>query len=181
MTLRLKNTLETILVVEDNPFVMKPVVIMLELAGFKVLSASGAEQAIQIESDFTGAIHLLLSDVMMPGMSGPDLAEKLQHARPQMRVILMSGFIGGAMLLLNHGWHFIQKPFMANALLDRVNDALHSETSSKRTVSIPTNSRGSCGAAAGADHCSPVHRLPLDAGQLLRHPRRSHGIGRQIS
>ena len=138
MTLRLKNTLETILVVEDNPFVMKPVVIMLELAGFKVLSASGAEQAIQIESDFTGTIHLLLSDVMMPGMSGPDLAEKLQHARPQMRVILMSGFIGGAMLLLNHGWHFIQKPFMANALLDRVNDALHSETGQQQTDRFDT-------------------------------------------
>ena len=71
MSLPLTKTLETILVVEDNPFVMKPVVMMLEHAGFKVLSASGAEQAIQIESDFTGTIHLLLSDVMMPGMSGP--------------------------------------------------------------------------------------------------------------
>ena len=128
MTQRLKNTLETILVVEDNPFVMKPVVIMLELAGFKVLSASNAGQATQIESDFTGTIHLLLSDVMMPGMSGPDLADTLQQRRPQMRVILMSGFVGGEMLVLNHGWHFIQKPFLANALLDRVNDSLHSET-----------------------------------------------------
>ena len=138
MTVRPKNTLETILVVEDNPFVMKPVVIMLELAGFKVLSASNAGQAIQIASDFTGAIHLLLSDVMMPGMSGPDLAEKLQQERPEMRVVLMSGFNGGAMLLLNHGWHFIQKPFMANALLDRVNDALHSETGQQQTDRFDT-------------------------------------------
>jgi DNA-binding NtrC family response regulator len=128
MTQRLKNTLETILVVEDNPYVMKPIVIMLELAGFRVLSASNAGEAIRIESDFTGTIHLLLSDVMMPGMSGPDLANQLQQRRPQIRVILMSGFAGGEMLVLNHGWHFIQKPFLANALLDRVNDSLHSET-----------------------------------------------------
>jgi DNA-binding NtrC family response regulator len=133
MTQRLENSLETILVVEDNPFVMKPVVVMLELAGFKVLSASSPGQAIQMESDFTGTIHLLLSDVMMPGMSGPDLAAKLQQTRPEMRIVLMSGFVGGAMLLLNHGWHFIQKPFLANALLDRVNDALHSETRQQET------------------------------------------------
>jgi len=124
--------------VEDNAFVMNPVVMMLEHAGFTVLSASNAGQAIQIETDFAETIHLLLSDVMMPGMTGPALAKKLQQRRPQMRVILMSGFIDGAMLVLNHGWHFIEKPFMANALLERVNDVLHSETREQETDRFDT-------------------------------------------
>jgi len=138
MMLPTKNSLETILVVEDNAFVMKPVVMMLEHAGFTVLAASNAGQAIQIEADFAETIHLLLSDVMMPGMPGPALARKLQQRRPQMRVILMSGFIDGAMLVLNHGWHFIEKPFLANALLDRVNDVLHSETREQETDRFDT-------------------------------------------
>ena len=117
---------------------MQPVVMMLQQAGFTVLSASNAVQAIQIESDFAETIHLLLSDVMMPGMAGPALAKKIQDKRPLMRVILMSGFIDGAMLLLNHGWHFIEKPFMANALLDRVNDALNSKLSDQGTDRFDT-------------------------------------------
>ena len=133
-----KNSLETILVVEDNAFVMQPVVMMLEQAGFTVLSASNADQAIQVESDFAETIHLLLSDVMMPGIPGPALAKKLQQRRPQMRVILMSGFIDGAMLVLNHGWHFIEKPFLANALLDRVNEVLHSNTPEQGTDRFDT-------------------------------------------
>src|SRR2546423_15230762 len=137
MKLPLK-TPQTILVVEDNEFVMQPVVMMLQQAGFTVLSASNAVQAIQIESDFAETIHLLLSDVMMPGMAGPALAKKIQDKRPLMRVILMSGFIDGAMLLLNHGWHFIEKPFMANALLDRVNDALNSKLSDQGTDRFDT-------------------------------------------
>ena len=108
MTLPLKKSLETILVVEDNAFVMQPVMMMLEQAGFIVLSASNADQAIQVELDFAETIHLLLSDVMMPGIAGPALAKKIQQRRPQMRVILMSSFIDGAMLVLNHGWHFIE-------------------------------------------------------------------------
>jgi two-component system cell cycle sensor histidine kinase/response regulator CckA len=138
MSLVLTKRLETILVVEDNPFVMRPVVMMLEHAGFKVLSASGAQEAIQIESDFADTIHLLLSDVMMPGMPGPALAKQLQQRRPHLRVVLMSGFTDGAVLLLNHGWHFIAKPFQANALLNRVNDALHSQTLAQETDRFDT-------------------------------------------
>jgi DNA-binding NtrC family response regulator len=138
MSLALTRSLETILVVEDNPAVMKPVVMMLEHAGFNVLSASDAQEAIQIESGFTEIIHLLLSDVMMPGMPGPVLAEQLQQKRPQMRVVLMSGFTDGAVLLLNHGWHFIAKPFQSNALLNRVNDALHTQARAQETDRFDT-------------------------------------------
>jgi two-component system, cell cycle sensor histidine kinase and response regulator CckA len=129
---------ETILVVEDNSFVLKPVLTMLERAGFEVLSATGAEEAIRVEADFAGTIHVLLSDVMMPGISGPDLAKKLKERRPEMHIILMSGYADGALLVLNYGWHFIKKPFVAAGLLGRINDVLHSEIREQGTDHFDT-------------------------------------------
>ena len=78
-----------------------------------------------MESCTEGAIHLLLSDVMMPDMSGPVVAQLLQQRRPQMRVMLMSGYPDGNMLLLNHGWHFIEKPYLPSDLVKKVNELLH--------------------------------------------------------
>jgi two-component system, cell cycle sensor histidine kinase and response regulator CckA len=129
---------ETILVVEDNSFVMKPVLTILERAGFKVLSAAGPEEAIRVEADFAGKIHLLLSDVMMPGMSGPDLATKLKKQRPDMHIILMSGYPDGGLLVLNYGWHFIRKPFVAAGLLGRIEDVLHSAVREQGTDHFDT-------------------------------------------
>jgi len=120
-----RNTLETVLVVEDHPVVREAVREILERAGFCVLEASNGAEARQVESCTSGAIHLLLSDVMMPGMSGPVLAQLLKQHRPEMRVMLMSGYPDGDMLLLNHGWHFIEKPFLPSDLVKRVNELLH--------------------------------------------------------
>jgi two-component system cell cycle sensor histidine kinase/response regulator CckA len=120
-----RNTLETILVVEDHPVVREAVCDILERAGFCVLSAGSGAQAIEVDSFTEGTIHLLLSDVMMPGMSGPVLAQLLKQHRPEMRVMLMSGYPDGDMLLLNHGWHFIEKPFLPSDLVKRANELLH--------------------------------------------------------
>jgi two-component system cell cycle sensor histidine kinase/response regulator CckA len=120
-----KNTRETILVVEDDPVVLELVRGILERAGFCVLTAGNGAQAIKAESITPGPIHLLLSDVMMPDLSGPVVAQLLKKNRPEMRVMLMSGYTGGDMLLLNHGWHFIEKPFLPSALVQRVNEVLH--------------------------------------------------------
>ena len=120
-----KNSLETILVVEDHPVVLEAVREILERAGFFVLSACNGTKAIQVESATEGTIHLLLSDVMMPDMSGPLVAQALKKHRPEMRVMLMSGYPDGDMLFLNHGWHFIDKPFLPAALVKRVNEVLH--------------------------------------------------------
>ena len=120
-----KNTLETILVVEDHPVVMEAVREILEHAGFCVLTAVNSTEAIKIEGGFYEAIHLLLSDVMMPDMSGPVIARILKKHRPEMRVMLMSGYSDGDMLFLNHGWHFIEKPFLPAQLVARVNEVLH--------------------------------------------------------
>jgi DNA-binding response OmpR family regulator len=68
--------------------------LILKNAGFTVLSASSPEEAMQISLDFAGTIHLLLTDVMMPRMSGPDLAKKLVKERTGLRVMMMTGYTG---------------------------------------------------------------------------------------
>jgi two-component system cell cycle sensor histidine kinase/response regulator CckA len=63
----------------------------------------------------THEIHLLLADFQMPGMTGIELATKITAQRPEIKVLLMSGFTGG-MLVLNEGWHFLPKPFIPSQL-----------------------------------------------------------------
>jgi two-component system cell cycle sensor histidine kinase/response regulator CckA len=120
-----KNSLETILLVEDHPVVREAVHSILDRAGFRVLSAANSTDAIKAERGYYDTIHLLLSDVMMPDMSGPVIAKMLKKHRPEMRVMLMSGYPGGDLLVLNHGWHFIEKPFLPAKLIEKVNEVLH--------------------------------------------------------
>ena len=125
MTRPAKNSLETILVVEDHPVVLEAVRTILERAGFQVLTAANGVDAIKLERGYYETIHLLLSDVMMPDLSGPALAKILKIYRPDMRVMLMSGYPGGDLLVLNYGWHFIEKPFLPAQLIEKVNGVLH--------------------------------------------------------
>ena len=67
----------------------------------------------------------------MPGMSGPDLGEALKMARPGMHIMLMSGAANGNLLVLNYGWAYMQKPFVAVKLVEMVNDVLHSPNRSQ--------------------------------------------------
>ena len=120
-----KNTLETILVVEDHPIVRDAVCEILERVGFCVLACDSGAQAIQVESLTQATIHLLLSDVMIPDMSGLVVAHRLQQNRPEMRVMLMSGYPEGNTLILNQGWRFIEKPFLPSELVKRVTELLH--------------------------------------------------------
>ena len=119
----LKVPRKTILVVEDTALVLKTVRMILERANLTVLAAASADEAMQLAGS-ANTIDLLLSDVMMPDMSGPDLALKLKELRPEMRVILMSGYPGGGMLFLNYGWYFIHKPFVAVQLVAKINEIL---------------------------------------------------------
>jgi CheY-like chemotaxis protein len=124
----LKGKLETILVVDDNEVVLRTVVLILEHDNFRVLSAANGADAVQLAEESTEKIDLLLSDVDMPKMSGPDLGEKLKKIRPNIHVMLMSGGADGNLLVLNYGWAFIQKPFVAVKLVSMINAAttLHS-------------------------------------------------------
>ena len=74
---------------------------------------------------------MLLSDVEMPQMSGPDLGEMLKKSRPDMHVMLMSGGSNGNLLVLNYGWAYIQKPFVSEKLVRMVTDVLHSPNRSQ--------------------------------------------------
>jgi len=123
----LRGTLETILVVDDSEIVRNSVVAFLELANFQVLSADCAASAVKLAQETERKIDLLLSDVDMPNMSGPDLGQLLKQSRPDMHVMLMSGGVDGNLLVLNYGWAFIQKPFVASKLINMVTDVLHSE------------------------------------------------------
>jgi DNA-binding NtrC family response regulator len=120
-----KGKLETILVVDDDKAILATVTAILKRQNFKVLSADCAANAIRVANETVGRIELLLSDVSMPNMSGLDLGEVLKKARPDMRVMLMSAYENGALPVLNHGWAFLQKPFVAMKLIEMVNDVLH--------------------------------------------------------
>jgi DNA-binding NtrC family response regulator len=120
------GTLETILVVDDDQAVLKVVVAILKSADFRVLSAHSGPDAIELSKKTGGKIDLLLSDVDMVPVSGPDLGEMMKKARPDIHVMLMSGGAKGSLLVLNYGWAFIQKPFVAVKLVQMVNDVLHS-------------------------------------------------------
>src|SRR6266849_2851997 len=128
---------QTVLLVEDNADIRTLVQYTLEEGGLEVLVAADAAAAVQIEGQFPRAIHLLLSDVMMPGISGPELAKSLQQLRPEMRVMLMSGY-SKDWLILNYGWDFIQKPFLPEVLMGKVNDVLHCEVRDQGTDHFDT-------------------------------------------
>jgi two-component system, cell cycle sensor histidine kinase and response regulator CckA len=126
-----RPTLETILVADDDEAVLRVVVRILKRAGFLVLSADSGDAAIALAERTEQRIHLLLSDIDMPGMSGPALGEALKLARPEMHVMLMSGQHDGALLVLNYGWAFIRKPFISKKLVEMVTDVLHSPNRSQ--------------------------------------------------
>jgi two-component system, cell cycle sensor histidine kinase and response regulator CckA len=126
-----KETLETILVVDDNASVLKMVVAVLERANFRVLSADSGPRALILAAETVGSIHLLLSDVDMLEMSGPELGQALKNARADIRVMLMSGGSNGDLLVLNYGWAFIEKPFVATKLLEMIAHVLHSSDRSQ--------------------------------------------------
>jgi two-component system cell cycle sensor histidine kinase/response regulator CckA len=123
--------METILVVDDVDVVREVVVGILQSANFNVLHADSGANALKLAADYTGTIDLLLSDVQMPGMTGPDLGENLKKARPDMHVMFMSGFTGGNLLVLNYGWAFIEKPFVFEKLLEMVDVVLHTPNKSQ--------------------------------------------------
>jgi two-component system cell cycle sensor histidine kinase/response regulator CckA len=117
----------TIMVVEDEPLVRELVRGVLAAAGHSVRLADSAEQALR-EIEQSGAVpDVLLSDVVMPGMSGPQLVQQLRRSHPQLKVVLMSGYAetkAGAAPSADANTHFIQKPFKPEALLALISEAL---------------------------------------------------------
>jgi DNA-binding response OmpR family regulator len=120
---------ETILVVEDQDSVRAFTTAALKLYGYRVIEASDAEQAFALATQNPTGIQLLLTDVVLPGMNGRQLAERLNGVCPQMKVLFVSGYTADVIArrgVLDHGISYIPKPFSAEGLAAKVREVLAS-------------------------------------------------------
>ena len=119
---------ETILVVEDEKGILELVRQVLQVRGYAILTAQNSTEAIEVWKQHAGKIHLLLTDVVMPGgVSGRTLGEQLTAEKPGLKVIYTSGYsvqAFGAGLDLEEGLNFLPKPFQPHRLLETVRNAL---------------------------------------------------------
>lgn len=118
---------ETVLLVEDEEVVRNLTSEALSESGYHVLEARDTSHAVSLCQQFEGEIHLMLSDVVMPQMSGRVLADVVAPVRPQMRVLFMSGYTDDHIVhhgMLEEGMNFIEKPFTASLLAKKVRDVL---------------------------------------------------------
>ncbi|CAN0575678.1 unnamed protein product, partial [Laminaria digitata] len=118
---------ETILVVEDEEMVRVLAQRLLSLSGYHVLVARTGEEAIQLCESYTGAVDLLLTDVVMPGIDGAQLAAQLCAARPQLRVLFTSGYPDDVIAnrgVLDEGIEFLPKPYSRATLSQKVREVL---------------------------------------------------------
>jgi two-component system, cell cycle sensor histidine kinase and response regulator CckA len=124
---RLERTGQTILIVEDEPMILRISVTMLRKLGYTVLSASNAEEAVQIAQARDAPIDLLLTDVVMPATNGRELADRLRRSRPGLRCLFMSGYTTDVIATngaLERGAGFLPKPYTLRQLASAVRDAL---------------------------------------------------------
>jgi two-component system cell cycle sensor histidine kinase/response regulator CckA len=118
---------ETVMVVEDEDAVLELTHSMLEGLGYKVMSAGSPESALRQSENFDGEIHLLITDVIMPGMNGKDVAEKIRRSRPSVKQLFMSGYTANVIAhrsMLDPGVQFISKPFTIQQLSVKVRKVL---------------------------------------------------------
>ncbi|MGH7545921.1 MAG: PAS domain S-box protein, partial [Gemmatimonadota bacterium] len=126
---------ETVLVVEDEAIVRSLVRDILGKNGYRVLEAVDGEEALRLSRTHADPIHLLITDIVMPGMSGPELVETLAPERREMKVIYTSGYTDHAIVnrgVLDPSADFLQKPFTPDVLTRRVRDALDGTRSGER-------------------------------------------------
>jgi two-component system cell cycle sensor histidine kinase/response regulator CckA len=119
--------IETILLVEDEAGVRRLSLTVLETQGYVVLEAPSGDVALQVARSETGPIHLVVTDVVMPGMNGRELWDRLKVLRPDSRVLFMSGYTDDAIArhgVLEPGIAFLQKPFTPFSLAQKVREVL---------------------------------------------------------
>src|SRR6266436_1944913 len=160
---------ETILLVEDALRVRAVVREILEMNGYSVLEARHGAEAIEISERHRGPIQLMVTDVVMPQMSGRELAQRLQPVRPDMRVLYMSGYTDDAIVrhgVLGEGIAFLSKPFTPDALALKVREVLEAPP---RTAAEVAAYGGSAAPTVGAATGPRVQRA-----EDLGPGRRSH-------
>jgi CheY-like chemotaxis protein len=118
---------ETLLVVDDDPDVRDLTAEILRERGYRILEAGSGEEAVRLAADYPRTIHLLLTDVLMPRMDGPTLADLLRARRPGMKVLFMTGYSGRSLSAdgeLPSGTEVLAKPFTFDDLTGRVRAVL---------------------------------------------------------
>jgi len=122
---------ETILLVEDEPSIMRMTTTILERQGYQVIGATNPGEAIQLAREHAGEIQLLLTDVVMPEMNGRDLVKNILSLYPDIKCIFMSGYTAKVIAhhgVLDEGINFIQKPFSKEGLVAKVREVLNTES-----------------------------------------------------
>jgi two-component system, cell cycle sensor histidine kinase and response regulator CckA len=120
---------EIVLLVEDQAEVRSIAATILRRGGYHVIESGSAQEALAASAHFQGRIHLLITDVVMPGLSGRILAERISETRPETRVLYMSGYTDDAILhhgVLAEGVAFLSKPLTSDAMLRKVRSVLDS-------------------------------------------------------
>lgn len=124
---------ETVLLVEDHDVIRELLATGLRSRGFRVLAAANADEALDLAEHEPGVIDLLLTDIVMPGMNGRELAEKLSVTRPEMRILLTSAYAGEAKVprgSTNAREAFIAKPYLADDLALKIREVLQTDPTS---------------------------------------------------
>jgi CheY-like chemotaxis protein len=161
---------ETILVAEDEEALRRVVIRALSAAGYTVLSAANGDEALAICAQYAGGIHLLLTDVVMPRMSGRVLAQVLAKTRPDMKVVYMSGYTDNAIVhhgVLDPGTSFLGKPFTAEVLTRKIREVLDEGRPSADAGDASAAAPGPAMDAPRLEVAS-VRRLPIGALKKLQ-------------
>jgi two-component system, cell cycle sensor histidine kinase and response regulator CckA len=118
---------ETLLIVENEAAIRSLLQMALRKNGYTVLAAESGREALDVVSTHSGPIHLLITDVMMPDIDGPELVRRLSAIRPETRTLFMSGYMDDALGeqgVLPSSVNFIQKPFSPSTIAQKVRDIL---------------------------------------------------------
>jgi two-component system, cell cycle sensor histidine kinase and response regulator CckA len=118
---------ETLLIVENEAAIRNLLQMALRKNGYTVLAAESGREALDLVSTHSGPIHLLITDVMMPDIDGPELVRRLSVIRPETRTLFMSGYMDDALGeqgVLPSSVNFIQKPFSPSTIAQKVRDIL---------------------------------------------------------
>ncbi len=123
-----KRGTRTVLLAEDEPLLRELGQTILTRAGYKVLSAPSTQALKALIADYSGSIDLLLTDVVMPGISGPELVRIVKERWPEIRVLYMSGYADDEIEDLDRGAAFLQKPFTPSELTAKIAAVLASQS-----------------------------------------------------
>ena len=112
-----------VLLAEHDPVIRVMLEKLLKQGGYDLLVVEDGQHALRTSDEHKGRIDILVADVQMPGMTGVDLTREMRKARQELRFILLSASEQG-LLVLDSTWHFLQKPFLPKALLERIVDVI---------------------------------------------------------